>query len=175
MKRVMIIGNAGGGKSRLARAVSAQFDLTYHPLDHLLWQPGWVRTPDTEFRAAHDLIIAADRWVIDGFGPWQSIEARMARSDTIIFVDLPLRTHLWWATKRQIASLFVERKDGPEGCPMWQVTGRLYAMIWHMHTVERPRIATAIGSTGRHAQVIHITTPRALNKLLSHPERLASP
>ena len=44
MRRLAIIGNAGGGKSGLARQLSAAFDIPLHEIDQLQWSPGWVCT-----------------------------------------------------------------------------------------------------------------------------------
>ncbi|MEX2296987.1 MAG: hypothetical protein WD715_06210, partial [Dongiaceae bacterium] len=128
--RVAIIGNAGGGKSTLARKLGAARGLPCHAVDQLQWLPGWRPAPQQEFDARHDAILAGERWIVDGVGGLDAIARRIARADTVLLVDLPLRTHLWWATKRQIRSIFLGRPDGPEGCPMWHVTWRLYRMIW---------------------------------------------
>jgi adenylate kinase family enzyme len=43
--RLVIIGNAAGGKSTLARAVAGHRGLKLIEIDRLLWQPGWEPTP----------------------------------------------------------------------------------------------------------------------------------
>ncbi|WP_298801604.1 hypothetical protein [uncultured Lentibacter sp.] len=91
----MIIGTAGGGKSRLGRHIAKQQGLPYHALDHLLWQPHWQPAPSDEFHAAHEELIARDSWIIDGVGSWQSIKARLLRADTFIHIDLPFPQHLF--------------------------------------------------------------------------------
>ncbi|MEM7176568.1 MAG: hypothetical protein AAF503_02585 [Pseudomonadota bacterium] len=114
----MVIGNAGGGKSTMCSAVCAAHDLPYFAIDKLLWRPNWQRAPDEEFRQSHGALVATQRWLIDGYGPMSSVEERLNACDTVILVDHPLGVHFWWATKRQIKSLFVGRPDGPDGCPM---------------------------------------------------------
>lgn len=52
MRRVEIIGNGGGGKSTLAIRLSRDFDLPYHSVDPIQWQPGWVRAPGGGSRLA---------------------------------------------------------------------------------------------------------------------------
>lgn len=169
MTRVMVIGNAGGGKSTLCRAVCGVHGLPYFAIDTIQWRPNWVRTPEPEFRAAHDRLITQERWLIDGYGPWHSVEARLDACDTVIFVDHPFRTHLWWATKRQVKSLFVGRPDGPEGCPMWPVTLRLFRMMWWLHKEMRPKLVAAIDRRRERLRVIHIDSPSALNVFVQHP------
>jgi adenylate kinase family enzyme len=41
MERIAVIGNAGGGKSTLARALASRRRLPYVEIDALLWRGGW--------------------------------------------------------------------------------------------------------------------------------------
>ena len=43
MTRVAIIGNAGGGKSLLARYLGETLRLPVHTIDDVQWDPGWKR------------------------------------------------------------------------------------------------------------------------------------
>jgi len=117
MTRIAVIGNAGGGKSTLCRRLSKARELPHFAADVLQWRPGWQPVSKAEFEAIHSSLLTRETWIIDGFGPWEEIEKRFDRADTIIFVDHSLWRHYWWATKRQIASIFHGRADGPEGCP----------------------------------------------------------
>ena len=162
MTRVVVIGNAGGGKSTLSRQLSAARQLPYFAVDDMQWRPGWKLISADEFAAAHSAVLARQSWIIDGFGPWPDIEKRLELADTIIFVDHPLWLHYWWATKRQVASLFRGRPDGPDGCPMWQVTFRLYSMMWRVHRNLRPKLLSAIQKRERGKRVFHLRSPRQL-------------
>ena len=162
MTRVAVIGNAGGGKSTLCRQLSAARQLPYFPIDAMQWRPGWKLVSPDEFAVAHATALAGQSWIIDGFGPWSDIERRLDLADTIIFVDHPLWLHYWWATKRQIASLFRRRSDGPEGCPMWPVTLRLYRMMWRVHHDVRPTLIAAIEKRRQGKRVFHLRSPRQL-------------
>ena len=68
MSRIVIIGNAGGGKSTLARKLAMARGLQHVEIDRLLWQKGWKLTPTDVYVRQHDDIIASDHWVIDGLG-----------------------------------------------------------------------------------------------------------
>jgi adenylate kinase family enzyme len=59
-QRIAIIGNAGGGKSTLARRLAASHDLPLTEVDKLLWQPGWKITPEEEYDALHQPLIDSD-------------------------------------------------------------------------------------------------------------------
>ena len=166
MQRVAVIGNAGGGKSGLCRKLSQVLDIPLFPVDRMQWKPGWVSAPYAEIKVRHDSILAQEKWILDGWGPWDLIEQRFQAADTIIFVDLPLRVHYWWSIKRQLAYIFTPRVDGPEGCPMLPVTGRLLKMIWRIHYQLRPRLVALIEHQRADKQVVHITSPKTLRAFL---------
>jgi adenylate kinase family enzyme len=66
MQRSEIIGCSGAGKSTLARALGVKLGLPVHHLDRLLWQPGWVETARTSWRALQAELCAQPAWIIDG-------------------------------------------------------------------------------------------------------------
>jgi len=73
MTRVAVIGNAGGGKSTLCARLGKALQLPVYPIDKIQWKPGWVAASREEFNRQHDELLALDRWIIDGWGPWDAI------------------------------------------------------------------------------------------------------
>ncbi len=100
MSRVVLLGIAGGGKSTLARRISASLGLPLHQMDKLGWLPGWILAGNDHVNPLHDQIMATDRWVIDGYGSWQSIEQRCDAADTLILMDQPAWRHYWYRTAK---------------------------------------------------------------------------
>src|SRR5437868_585603 len=84
MRRIAVIGNAGGGKTTMCRKLSDALNIPVHHVDLIQWQPGWQRTSAEVFTSAHEKILAEDRWIIDGFGPMETIAKRFSVADTII-------------------------------------------------------------------------------------------
>src|SRR3954469_2290096 len=101
MARILIIGNAGGGKSVLARKIAAKRDLPYREIDTIVWRPGWEAFSQDEYEAAHAKLIAEEDWVLDGVGWTESLPARFDRATEIILIDMPLWMHFWLAAERQ--------------------------------------------------------------------------
>ena len=89
MKRIMIIGCPGSGKSTFARGLAEKTGLPLFYLDMMYWNPDRTTKPKEEFRAALRETVTLDEWIIDGnYG--STLEIRMEACDTVIFLDFPV-------------------------------------------------------------------------------------
>ena len=113
MKRVAVFGNAGGGKSTLARELAAITGLPLAVVDELQYRAGGVKVPHEEYLQAHVTLLANDEWIIDGFGGIRLLWERLEAADTLIHVDLPLAVHALWVTKRLVKGLFATPRGWP--------------------------------------------------------------
>jgi len=68
MKRVAVFGNAGGGKSTLAKRLAGLTRLPLYPLDTIQFRVGGGKIPHDEYLRAHAELLRQDAWIIDGFG-----------------------------------------------------------------------------------------------------------
>jgi len=107
MKRVAVFGNAGGGKSTLAKRLAELTRLPLYPIDMIQFSAGGDAVPHDEYLRAHADLLRREEWIIDGFGCVSSAWDRFSAADTLIYVDLPVLTHYRWVTKRFIRGLFV--------------------------------------------------------------------
>ncbi len=88
MKRIIIIGCPGSGKSTFARELQKRTNLPLYYLDMLYWNADRTTVPKEEFRRRLGEVLEKDRWIIDGnYG--STMEMRMAVCDTVIFLDYP--------------------------------------------------------------------------------------
>jgi adenylate kinase family enzyme len=112
MKRVAVFGNAGGGKSTLARRLADVTGLPLYPIDAIQLRAidGKVprAVPHEDYLRAHADLLRRDQWIIDGFGDVPTAWERFALADTLVYVDLPLFTHYRWVTKRLVKGLFAD-------------------------------------------------------------------
>lgn len=169
--RIAIIGNAGGGKSTVARRLHELLGPPLHPVDQLQWRPGWQPAPKQEFAEAHAKLIAELRWIIDGWGDFEMIAERFRRADTIVLIDYPLWRHYWWAIKRQFMCIFRPRSDGPPGCPMLPMTWPLLKMIWTIHRDAMPRLRSLVEAQRLQKKIIHVRTLAELSALYDEARR----
>lgn len=142
MPRIVIIGNAGGGKSTLARKLAQRRSLPHVEIDRLLWRDGWVLTPEDVYTMQHREIIAHDEWIIDGLGRQNSIAERIIRATEIILVDMPLWMHFWLAAERQIAWATGALNHAPGGIAQMPPTKDLFRTIWEVDQTWMPDIRT---------------------------------
>jgi adenylate kinase family enzyme len=104
-QRILILGNAGAGKSTLARQLAELLDLRHTELDALYWDPGWRPAPLAVFRERIDQVTQADRWVLDGnYGKVRDL--LWARADTLVWLDYPLPVTLWRLFRRTLRRVF---------------------------------------------------------------------
>ena len=168
MKRVTIIGNAGGGKSTLAHRLADLHSLPYFSVDQIQWLPGWVEQTEAFVTKELDTISIKDSWIIDGWGSWPCIERRLALSDTIIFIDLPLWVHFWFAAERQILVAQGGKRIGYiEGCDDAGVTKRLFELIWKVDEIHKPRLIELLERRPTTSTYHHVTDLEGLEALTS--------
>src|ERR1700692_4950235 len=65
-RRVAVTGMAGAGKSTFSRALSAKTGLPVIHIDVHFWKPGWVPTPEDEWREEERELLAGEEWIVDG-------------------------------------------------------------------------------------------------------------
>ncbi len=174
MRRVAVVGNAGGGKSTLARALSASRGIPYFEVDALQWNPDWSARDPRAYDSAHDEILERESWVLDGLGGWASVERRLSAADTVILIDLPLWAHFWLAAERQIAWHLeppgAERPDKPAGHPAPPPTRDLFEMIWRLDRDTLPQLRTlADEAEAAGSSVIRLQTLDEQEAFLSGP------
>lgn len=116
MERIMIIGCGGAGKSTLARQLGEKTGLPVVHLDKLFWKPGWVSLSRDEFDAVHRAAIAEDRWILDGNFD-RTMEERIRRCDTVVYLDFSRTACLLGVAKRVLSTYGKVRPDMGEGCP----------------------------------------------------------
>jgi adenylate kinase family enzyme len=138
--RIVVIGNAAGGKSTLAGQLAHRRNLPLVEVDRLLWQPGWQLRPEADYARGHAEIIARDQWVIDGLGRQDSIAERLARSTGIVLIDMPLWMHFWLAAERQVAWAQGRLEAPPAGAAEMPPTRELFQTMWEVDQTWMPDI-----------------------------------
>ncbi len=150
MKRVVILGRGGAGKSTAARQLSDISGLTVIELDKHFWQPGLRATPIGEWKQIQKKLSDRKRWIMDGdLGKYDALDVRLGAADTVIILDFSLIRCLLRAIHRSR-----ERAD------FWW-----WLLTWRW--LSRPKIIKSVNSYAKAADVYILRTPKALDQFLA--------
>jgi adenylate kinase family enzyme len=159
MKRVAVFGNAGGGKSTLARQLAEITGLPLHVLDKLQFKESGAAVPHDEYLELHRNLLAKEAWIIDGYGDNTTVWERFRVADTLIYVDLALPIHYWRVTRRLIKGLFADPEGWPKGSPLWSSTMSSYKVIPRCHRYMTPRYRQLVTETAASKRLAHLRSP----------------
>ena len=178
MRRVVVLGTAGSGKTTLARELARRMGVPHVELDALHWGPNWTGAPREEFRRRVSAAIAPQRWTLDG--NYAAVrDLTLARADTIVWLDYPmsvvftrclrrtlargLRGELLWADNRE--SLWLSFCSS-ESILLWVI------QTWRKHRRDYPRLLRR--GACRHARVVRLRSQAETDRWLAELEGRAS-
>ena len=159
----------GAGKSTFSRALSAKTGLPLIYLDLLFWKPGWAAPGEDEWREKQRLALAGEEWIADG-NYHETLDLRLERADTVVFLDTP-----WWICSRRAFMRGVRRPPGtqmPDGCAdstwrrvrdEWRAA---FWRIWRARDSERARELAIISQHGAHAAVHMLSSENSVQAFL---------
>jgi adenylate kinase family enzyme len=163
MKRVVIIGSGGAGKSTLARRLGEILKLEVLHLDQLYWKPNWVEPPKDEWIQTVAGLLQKETWIMDGnFGG--TMEMRLEACDTAIFLDFPRTICLYRVFKRWLKYRTTNRPDMTEGCNEkidWEFLG----WIWNFRKTTKPQIEERLQKIASKKTVIRLKSAREVENL----------
>jgi adenylate kinase family enzyme len=151
MRRVVILGRGGAGKSVLARQLSELTGIPSIELDGLFRQPGPVPAPAEAWVARHRELVAGEQWIIDGdLGPYDAgLASRLAAADTIIVLDFGFLRCAWRTLRR-----------GREQAEYWR-------WVWSYRRRSLPRLRMAIAAHLPRVQVHVLRDPAMVRRFLA--------
>lgn len=138
MRRVLILGPSGSGKSIMAERLGRILGIPVVHLDRHYWRPNWVYTPEDEWQIKVKDLISADSWVMDG-NYTSTLKLRASRADTIIFIDIPRRLSYLRILTRFLRFRGRTRPDLSEDCPE-KIDLDFIRWVWDYPRTRRPVI-----------------------------------
>lgn len=160
MKKILVTGNAGSGKSTLSKKLGIILNMPVYSLDSIVWQKGWKKTPDEEKAIKIKELISKDKWIIDGV----SMDV-FAAADTVIFLDVPRRVSYWRVLKRNWRYLFKSRPELPPDCPEILIIRKLITIIWNFYKNYRPRLLETMEKS-KNKKIFHIRSNKELEEFI---------
>jgi adenylate kinase family enzyme len=165
MKKVLVIGSGGAGKSTLARDLGTLLNIDVIHLDALYWHPGWIETPRAEWRKLIEELLRRDAWIIDG-NYSNTFDLRLEACDTVIFLDIARVICLWRVLKRAILYRGRTRPDMAEGCHERLDLGFI-RWVWRYKSGTRPRMIEALRQLPQSKQVIWLRSQAEVKRFLA--------
>ncbi len=169
MKRILVIGSGGAGKSTVATKLGQLLNIEVHHLDKFYWRPGWVETPRDEWLQTVAELVDRDSWIIDG-NYSGTLDIRIRRCDTIVFLDLPRLLCLWRIMKRNLQYRRRQRPDMGKGCPE-KIDREFVSWVWNFSRRSRPRVVELIREHSDGKRVVWLRSKADVRKFLSDPGR----
>ncbi|NLY66996.1 MAG: DNA topology modulation protein [Tissierellia bacterium] len=168
-RRIAIIGCGGAGKSTLARKLGEILKLPVYHLDSLFWKAGWVPMPVEEWKLIQEELTSKDEWIIDG-NYRGTMDIRLSKADTIIFLDYPTYICLFRVIKRLIKYYGKTRPDMAEGC---NETLDLEFIKWilNFRRNKRPDIINKINTYKDRKNIYIIKSPKELEVFIEQIQK----
>ena len=117
MKKVIVIGCPGSGKTTFAEKLNEATGLPLYYLDAIWHKPDRTHISRDEFDHRILEIFASPEWIIDG-NYNRTIEMRLKECDTVFLFDLPTEVCLQGATERlgkgRYDMPWIEKEMSPE-------------------------------------------------------------
>jgi len=167
MKRIMIVGQPGSGKSRLAQALGRRTGLPVIHVDHIHWQSGWVERSKAEKTR---LCLEAEQqshWIFEG-GHSATWSSRVSRADMLIVLYRPVALRLWRVVRRAITGLGRTRPDMAEGCPeRLSSLPEFIRYIWSTRHSAREKMRRLVASAPEACEVVLLHSDAEVDSFLA--------
>jgi adenylate kinase family enzyme len=164
MRRILVIGQSGAGKSVLATELGKRLGLKVIHLDVYFWRRGWVETPLKEWTGIVDALLVGEEWIMDG-NYNDTLPKRMSAADTVIFLDYSRYLCIWRAVRRWFIWRNRRRADLADGC-YENFDLEFYRWIWNFPKNERPRVIEILNEHRNRIQIFHLKHPREAEEML---------
>lgn len=137
MKRVLVIGGNGSGKSTFSEKLGKKTGLPVVHLDKIFWRGNWEYISREEF----DLLLSAElkkeEWIIDGNFE-RTLEERIKFCDTVFYFDFSTAKCLFGVTERVLKNYGKTRPDMGGNCPE-KFDLEFYKAILRFNKKNRPK------------------------------------
>jgi adenylate kinase family enzyme len=176
MRRVVVLGTSGSGKTTFARELAERLGLPHVELDALHWGPNWSGAPKALLRERVTAATSEDGWIIDGnYSPVR--DAIWPKADTLIWLDYPMTTvftrvlrrtlrrwwtreQLWNGNRERLWDQFLSR----DSLFLWVIS------TWRIHRRDYPKLLRLQSRSGK--RVVRFRHPEEMELWISNLVRL---
>lgn len=143
-RRIAVVGGSGSGKTYVAQQLAERLGIPFVSNDHIIWRPNWTETPHADRPRLFAEALAGDAFAFDGnFGSMKDAEDKLilSRLDTIVWLDLPLRSVFPQLLWRTIARAWTKEELWHGNRESWRLSffSRDSILLWSLRTHQRYR------------------------------------
>ena len=169
MKRILVIGSGGAGKSTFAMELGEILELPVIHLDQAYWKPGWEKPSKDEWAKTVRDLVAKPEWIMDGnFGG--TLPQRIKRADAIILLDISRWVCLWRVGRRILKYRGRHRPDMPPGCHE-RFDMEFIRWIWRYPAKSLPAKMALLSASGPDQRVVILKSMRDVRHFLEDTRR----
>ena len=166
MKKVIVIGNCGSGKSTFSVALAKATNLPLIHLDKLGWHGNFERVSKHEFDKMLCDELNKERWIIDG-NYNRTIQQRLEKCDTVFYFDLPVIVCLLSVIKRYFKYRKNARPDMADNCKD-KIDLRFYWFILTYKSKHGKRIEKMLNNSKSNGiEIIIFKSRKEVNKYIN--------
>lgn len=158
MKKVLILGCSGSGKSTFSKQLGRITGLPVVHLDSLYWKPGWVASSESEWDQVIKEQIQNDEYIMDGTFS-RTLELRLKEADTVFYFDYSRYFCLYRVLKRRIRNHGRTRPDMADGCEE-KIDLEFIQYIWSFNKTNRPNILKSLEEVKESKNVVIFKSPK---------------
>ncbi|MEC9209697.1 MAG: AAA family ATPase [Bacteroidota bacterium] len=115
MKKVLVLGCCGAGKSTFSKKLHSILKLELIHLDKYYHKPNWEEPEKTEWEKTVNSLVEKPSWIMDGNFS-ETMDIRIKNADTIIYLDYPTLKCFWRVLLRLFKHNGRVRSDMATGC-----------------------------------------------------------
>jgi adenylate kinase family enzyme len=160
--RVSVQGVPGSGKSTVGRALAERLDAPYIELDALHHGPNWSEPTAEEFLAVVQPLVEQPRWVIDGRYHGKLGDLVISHADTVVWLDVPLRTWLPRLARRSLLRLVRRERLWNGNRERVRDQFEFFRWAWQKHVADRTFIPEWVGAYP-HVRLVRLGTQREVH------------
>lgn len=140
LRRFVVVGTSGSGKTTFARQLAAARGITHIELDALHWEPNWVEAADDVFLERVDQATGPPAWVVDG----NYSKARpfvWQRADAVCWLDFDFHLVMWRLFSRTVRRAFSQEELWKGNRESWRMSfmTRDSVLLWGLTTYHLRR------------------------------------
>ncbi len=158
MKKVLVIGSSGAGKSTFSRRLSDLTGIEIIHLDKLHWKPNWTEPSKEEWKATLEKAMRGEAWIMDG-NYSNTLDIRIPVCDTVIFLETPPAVCVYRVLKRVTTSYGKTRPDMADDC-VERFDWEFIKWIWNFENRSKPKMEKLLELFKNEKTIIRLKSKR---------------